>query len=85
MLPVVYVHPEMDFESVLTTIKFSPASRETIVRQIPELKRMFAKLKRSADRGAGVRWIMGELRGPALGNMSLTELQALVAKELADD
>ena len=85
MLPVVYVHPEMDFESVLTTIRFKTVARETIIGQIPELRRMFDKLKHSNDPGAGGRWIMGELRAMALGNMPLVELHTAVEKEMAHD
>ena len=41
MLPEVYEHPKMDFDSVLTTIQYQPASEEEILDNIPVLKEKF--------------------------------------------
>ena len=80
MLPVVYQHPNMDFQSVLTTINFKKLSREEILAPLPFLKEKFQKIKTSKDPDAAMRWIVGNLRKLALGNMPMREVTAQVAK-----
>lgn len=79
MLPVVYRYPNMDFESVLTTIGFQAASEEEILEHIPVLKEKFAEIAKSKDEAALVSWVMGQLRPLALGNLRLKELHDKVA------
>jgi glutamyl-tRNA(Gln) amidotransferase subunit E len=74
MLPVVYQHPKMDFESVLISIKFKSIVREEIYSHIPFLKKKFADIRVSKGDGLEVSWIMGQLRKMALGNICLKEL-----------
>ncbi len=78
MLPVAYEHPKMDAESVLISIRFSRHDRQSILALIPLLREKFARINTSKDPGAGRRWIMGELRRMALGNVPLAELAAAV-------
>jgi glutamyl-tRNA(Gln) amidotransferase subunit E len=80
MLPVVYQHPNMDFQSVLTTVNFKKLEREEILAPLPFLKEKFQKIKTSKDPDAGVRWIVGNLRKLALGNMPMREVTAQLAK-----
>jgi glutamyl-tRNA(Gln) amidotransferase subunit E len=80
MLPEVYEHPNMDFESVLTSIGFSHHDRESIFSLIPLLREKFAQISTSKDPGAGPRWMMRELRKMAIGNISLSELAATVCE-----
>ncbi|MCK5056506.1 MAG: Glu-tRNA(Gln) amidotransferase subunit GatE [Candidatus Aminicenantes bacterium] len=79
MLPVVYQYPNMDFESVLTTIEYKPKSEEDILDSIPVLKEKFSDISNSENESAMIRWVMGQLRPPALGNMRLSELHTKVA------
>lgn len=74
MLWVVYRHPEMDFESVLTEVNFKEASLEEITKMIPSLVKEYQEIKTSKKDGVGVNWVMGELRRRALGNFPLTKL-----------
>jgi glutamyl-tRNA(Gln) amidotransferase subunit E len=80
MLPVLFQHPNMDFQSVLTTVEFKRLSREEILAPLPILKEKFKKIGNSKDPAAAGRWIAGNLRKLALGNMPMRDLAALLAK-----
>jgi glutamyl-tRNA(Gln) amidotransferase subunit E len=80
MLPVICQHPNMDFQSVLTTINFKRSSREEILSPLPFLQEKFQKIRTSRDEQAQVRWITGNLRKLALGNMPMREVAALLTK-----
>ena len=80
MVPVVCQYPNMDIDSVLTTIEYNPVSEEDILANIPVLKEKFNEISRSKDKAAMVLWVMGELRPLALGNMDLKELKEKVEK-----
>jgi len=83
MLPIVYQHPNMDFESVLITIDFVPLKRDEILSSIPILNQKFDEINSSRDPRARLRWIMGNLRKQAIGNISLAELKSYVEKEIS--
>ena len=80
MLPVMIEHPDMDLESVLTTVGFKKAARRSIAASIPRLRKKFKEVNTSKDPQAEVRWIMGQLRRPALGNWPLAELSREVGR-----
>ncbi|UCE24932.1 MAG: Glu-tRNA(Gln) amidotransferase subunit GatE [Candidatus Zixiibacteriota bacterium] len=84
MLPVVYEHPNILFDSVLTSISYTKNSREKILSYIPMLREKFVRRKATPDSAAETRWIMGYLRKWAVGNMPLKELRSIVEKEVAD-
>ena len=76
MLWELYKHPKMDFDSVLTTLNFRKIPKEEIKSRIPFLREKYREIATSSDPGAEIRWIMGELRKTAAGNISLTDLKA---------
>ncbi|MFA6924312.1 MAG: Glu-tRNA(Gln) amidotransferase subunit GatE [Bacteroidales bacterium] len=78
MLPVIYEHSKMDFDSVLTTIKFKKIKTEDIVSKIPFLKNKFNEIRISPKEEVATHWIMGQLRPIALGNISFVELKKAV-------
>ena len=80
MIPVVYQHPKMDFESVLVSIKFIKLSKQQIFDRIPFLKRKFMDINTSSNNNAEVNWIMGEVNRTALGNIPMAELREFVEK-----
>jgi glutamyl-tRNA(Gln) amidotransferase subunit E len=84
MLPVVYEHPNILFDSVLSSIEYSKNSRDKVFAYIPVLKEKFEKKNGSSNREAEIRWIMGYLRKRALGNIPLKELRTIVEKELSN-
>ncbi|MCX6270710.1 MAG: Glu-tRNA(Gln) amidotransferase subunit GatE [Bacteroidetes bacterium] len=78
MLPMVYEHSKMDFESVLISLKFKKISKEEILSPVSFLKNKFSQIRYSESKEAETRWIMGQLYPLANGNMSLAELGTIV-------
>lgn len=78
MLPVVYEHPKMDFDSVLTSIRFKKVKKDEIFSKIPFLREKFSQVMISGEKQNEVNWIMGELRNTALGNIPMQELRKAV-------
>jgi glutamyl-tRNA(Gln) amidotransferase subunit E len=74
MLWELYRHPKMDFDSILTTLHFKKVPKEDIEARIPFLREKYKEIATSNDPGAGTRWIMGELRKIAAGNINLSDL-----------
>ncbi|MCX6555036.1 MAG: Glu-tRNA(Gln) amidotransferase subunit GatE [Candidatus Aminicenantes bacterium] len=79
LLPVVFEHPNLDFQSLLTTVNFRKMNRKEVLAPLPILKKKFAKIRTSKNPGAASRWIAGNLRQPALGNVPMREVAALLA------
>ncbi len=79
MLPVVYQHPNMDLQSVLTTVDFKRLKRDDILAPLPILKEKFKKIATSKDPAAETRWIAGHVRKLALGNLPMRDVAALLA------
>jgi len=77
MLWELYRHPKMDFDSVLTTLNFKRIPKEEIEARIPFLKEKYNEIATSSDPGAESRWVMGELRKTATGNIKLSELKII--------
>lgn len=81
MLPVLYIHPNMDFDSILTTIKFKKRDKEEILSNIPLLRKKFDQIGINKNKRAKILWIMGRLRSVATGNFPLSRLSKIVAGE----
>ena len=80
MIPVIFQHPGMDFDSMLITINFVQTPKEEILNKIPHLRKKFKENNTSRNKDAETHWIMGELRKSALGNISLAELKKSVER-----
>ncbi len=80
MLPVLLEHPNMDLQSVLATIGFRRLGRKEILAPLPLLRKKFKEIAASRDPGAEGRWLAGQLRRAALGNLPLRELAAQIGK-----
>jgi glutamyl-tRNA(Gln) amidotransferase subunit E len=78
MLPQVYQYPKMDFESVLTSMNYKPVTMEQIISKIPFLRNKFAEIRLSKGPDVEHKWIMGQLRRQAEGNMSMRELHKAI-------
>ncbi|MFH1319188.1 MAG: Glu-tRNA(Gln) amidotransferase subunit GatE [Bacteroidota bacterium] len=74
MLPVVYEHPKMDLNSVLTSIKFKKRTKEQLLAPIGLLKKKYKEAGIKKTPKAELAWIMGQLRKQAVGNIALKEL-----------
>jgi hypothetical protein len=65
----------------LTTINFKKLGRKEVLAPLPLLKKKFRKIATSRDPGAATRWIAGQLRKAALGNMPMRDVASLAAAE----
>jgi len=80
MLKMVYEHPKMQFESVLTSIKFKRVKREQIIDQITFLNEKYEQIAIWPTPENAHNWIMGQLHKLALGNIPLSELSQEVVR-----
>ncbi|MCK5050570.1 MAG: Glu-tRNA(Gln) amidotransferase GatDE subunit E, partial [Candidatus Cloacimonetes bacterium] len=84
ILPVIYLYSQMEFESVLNSLEFEGYKKEAILKNVISLQLMFPKINRSKNPKAAEKWIMGNLRPIALGNIPLRELNDFVQKSLSE-
>jgi glutamyl-tRNA(Gln) amidotransferase subunit E len=75
ILPVLYQHPKMDFDSILTSIGFSEMTEDEVLSNLGFLKKKFLSIRHSGDEEAVQNWLMGQLRPSALGNLELKTLK----------
>lgn len=78
MLPEVYEHPKMDFDSILEIIKFKKINKDEIISRISFCRNKFAEAKRKDTPKNEANWIMGQLLKMAIGNISLKELNTII-------
>ncbi len=83
MMPVVYQHPSMDFDSVLTTIGFKRLTHDEIIGRVPFLMKKFSEICFKDTPPNRANWIMGQLQAGATGNISLTDLYAEIEMRIA--
>ncbi|MDA3813873.1 MAG: Glu-tRNA(Gln) amidotransferase subunit GatE [Candidatus Cloacimonetes bacterium] len=83
ILPIIYLHSQMEFESVLNSLEFEEHKKEAILKNVSSLRSMFTKINKSKNPLAVEKWIMGNLRPIALGNVPLHELNTFVRKFLS--
>jgi glutamyl-tRNA(Gln) amidotransferase subunit E len=81
MLPALYEHPKMDFESVLLSIKFNRIPEEQIISMIPFLKNKFEQIAVNPSDSNRMNWIMGELHRKAVGNIPLNKLSGYLTNK----
>ncbi len=74
ILPHLYEHPNMDFNSILETIKFKRSTEEDILKNVPLLIEKYNKEGRKQCNTAKKDWVTGQLRRQAIGNMNLGKL-----------
>lgn len=84
ILPVIYLHSQMEFESVLNSLKYEKYTKEVVMKNVSSLQSMFPKINTSKNPLAAEKWIMGNLRPIALGNISLRELNKFVQISLSE-
>ncbi len=82
IMPELYEHPMMEFESVLTTLKFKRHPKSEILNKIPFLIEKFEKIRISDEKRHAKDWIMGQLRPSAIGNIEMKELATEICKQL---
>jgi len=75
MLVHVFEHPMMDFDSVLTIMKFKRRTEDELIAPIGFLKEKFRETGINQNPDAEARWVMGQLRKQAIGNIKMKELR----------
>lgn len=70
-----YQHPQMDFESILSTLKYKRRTKEELTAPIGFLKEKYKEIGKNKDPEHEADWVLGEIRKQALGNIDLTELR----------
>ena len=85
LLPLVYQHPKMDFESLLISMRYKPTSREEILEDIPFLMKKFTAFKPNTGEEALARWLMGQLRVKAPGNINLAGLRQAIGEKIKQE
>ncbi|HKK09344.1 MAG TPA: Glu-tRNA(Gln) amidotransferase subunit GatE [Bacteroidales bacterium] len=79
MLPVIYEHPQMEFEGVLTSIRFEKLNKNEILERVPYLQKSFSKTAINYTPENQLRWITGQLRKASVGNLPMKQLKEEVA------
>jgi glutamyl-tRNA(Gln) amidotransferase subunit E len=74
MLKQLFLHPEMDFESILTALKFRKTGKEEILSKIKVLQDKFSPVRKDTNRNDMINSIMGGLRAVSEGNLELGEV-----------
>jgi glutamyl-tRNA(Gln) amidotransferase subunit E len=74
MIPHLYEHPNMDFPSILETIKFKRSTEDEIMKHVPLMIEKYNKEGRKQCKTAKKDWVSGQLRKQAIGNMNLKRL-----------
>jgi len=83
MLKELYQHPNMDFDSICSTVGYRKTETEKLHSQIPILIKKFQEIRISDQSDACIAWVMEQLRRPALGNINLSGLRNRIL-EVAD-
>lgn len=71
-------NPEKNVDELILSTGYQRASREEIIRRIPDLSKKFNEIRFSENRTAEIDWIMGQLSPIALGNMDFKSLREVV-------
>ncbi|KQC07974.1 MAG: hypothetical protein APR54_05295 [Candidatus Cloacimonas sp. SDB] len=82
MLPILYENSNIEFESILRLIKYQKYSKKKIISEIDTLKKVFRNLRTRDSFQAELKWIMGNLREIALGNINMNELSQVITQNL---
>ncbi len=80
LLPLLYQHPKMDVDSMLTSIGFVGLSEKEVLADLPFLKEKFASIRRKMGKEEETNWLMGQLRQRAIGNIPLEKLKRAIEK-----
>lgn len=75
MLPELYQHPNMEMESILTTLRFKKRTRDEIMAPIGFLKDKYREVGRDKSPENEANWVMGQLKKQAVGNVALADLK----------
>ncbi len=75
MLPLLWQHPKMDIDSLLNSIGFVHMPEDDVLVNLSFLRQKFNSIRMNGGQKVETNWLMGQLRGRALGNMPLKRLK----------
>ncbi len=75
MLPILYKYPNMDFHSVLITLKYKKRSKEELLAPVEFLYEKFKEIRHHDNESKAVDWLMGQLHKQAIGNYPMSKLR----------
>lgn len=84
MLPVYYQHPNMDFQSILSIIKFKRMKEKDIMSNAPLLIEKYKKEGRHSENKPMIDWVSGQLKHQAIGNMKLSKMVDAIQNLITD-
>lgn len=82
MLPIIYEYPDMEFESVLTTLKYRKLNLDELLVPVDFLYEKYKENCRSGDKEDILHWMMGQVQRQAIGNIPLAELYTNMSHRL---
>lgn len=82
MLKVLYEHPKMRYESILTTINFKKRSLDEIVAPTEFIYEKFREEQKTEGEDAALKWMMGQVRNSSVGNVNLAEVRNRLTERL---
>ena len=82
ILNVLYQYPNMEFQSILTTLKFRKRTKKELLAPIDFLIEKFYEINKPEKKNVIPNWIMGEIHSQALGNINLQELKKEIEKKI---
>ncbi|MCL1850733.1 MAG: Glu-tRNA(Gln) amidotransferase subunit GatE [Bacteroidetes bacterium] len=74
MLKQMFLHPKMDFDSILSVIKFKKMDLQEVEARIPFLSEKFTPRRKDTNAQDKVNALMGQLRAISEGNVDLAAL-----------
>ncbi len=74
ILPVIYKHPGMEFDSIFGSMKFKRRSKEELLAPIDFLIEKFLEINKKPNNNDLTKWVMGQMHSMAVGNINLAEL-----------
>jgi glutamyl-tRNA(Gln) amidotransferase subunit E len=82
MTQVLYQYPKMDFDSILTVIKFKNRDQKELIGKIGFLNEKFTSIAIKNKPENRINWIMGNVLPMAEGNMPIKELYQIVKQQI---
>ena len=83
LLHSLFTHPDKSPEELLQLIGFTKSTPETLTQKVTNYATEFAHVGRKKQLVAAEKWVMGQLRHLAIGNMPMAELQKAVAATIS--
>lgn len=82
ILPEIYKHPNMEFASILTSMKFKKRTKDELLAPIDFLIEKFYEINKPEKKDVLADWIMGEIHNQAIGNINLKDLKTEIDKRV---